>query len=253
MRSLILLFSCTLALTGCGKKGPLIYPDLLVPSPPTSVAVRQSGPGIKLSFVIPDKDRAGQSLKGVAGIKILKRETQPGQEPACKACSDDFKLFKVLYLDKLDINARRYGDFVIIRDSDVSAGRDYGYKVVPFMKNGADGEPSEPASVTMQLAPPPPVIKAVSNPTEILLTFSELPLKEGKFAGYSIYRAVKGEDMPYLPINKTPITGNTFTDSGLKRRVTYNYAARVVVRMANGTLVESALSNEVSGGLTEEE
>lgn len=253
MRSLILFLSCTIALTGCGKKGPLIYPDLLVPSSPTSVAVRQSGPGIKLSFIIPDKDRAGQGLKGVAGLKIFKRETQTGQEPACKACGDDFKLFKVLYLDKLDINARRYGDFVIIRDSDVSAGRDYGYKVVPFMKNGADGEPSEPVSVTMQPAPSPPVIKAVSNPTEIQLTFASLPPFEGKFAGYDLYRTVKGENMPYLPINKTPITESTYTDSGLKRHVTYDYAARVVVRMANETLVESALSNEVLGVLKEEE
>jgi len=253
MRSLILLIFCTLVATACGKKGPLIYPDQLVPSSPTTVTVRQSGPGIKLSFVLPDKDRAGQSLKGLAGLKIFKRETQTGQEQACNACSDDFKLFKTLYLEKLDINARRYGDLVILQDSDVVMGQDYAYKVIPFMKDGVDGESSEPVSVTMLQAPPSPVIKAISSPTEIQLTFAEPPLKEEKFAGYNLYRTVKGEAMPYLPINKVPIIINTFTDSGLKRRITYSYGARAVIRATSGALVESALSNEVSGMLKDEE
>lgn len=253
MRGLILLLFCTLVVVACGKKGALIYTDLLVPSAVTSINVRQSGPGVKLSFVLPDKDRAGQSLAGLAGVKVFKREATTGQEPVCNACNDDFRLFKKLYLDILDINARRYGNLLILLDNDVNTERVYGYKVIPFMKDDLDGETSNTVTVTMIQPPPPPDIKAVSAPTEMKLQFAVSPGKEEKFMGYNLYRAVKGEVMPYLPINKELITADTFIDNTLKRRVTYIYAARTVVRTPTGALMESALSGEVSGELKDDE
>jgi hypothetical protein len=59
--------------------------------------------------------------------------------------------------------------------------------------------------------------------------------------------------MPFLPLNKVPITGKSHTDIGLERGVTYSYAARSVVRKPTGEMVESALSNIVEGALKNEE
>lgn len=253
MRRIHLLLAITLLCAACGKKGPLIYPDMLVPAAPTAVTVAQAGLGMKLSFILPDKDRADLNKVELAGVKVFRRETPPGQDPECSACGNDFGFYKQLYLDLLEGNARRYGSLLILLDSDVKVGNDYAYKVVAIAKDKVAGEVSKPASATMVPPPLPPVLQALSEPTEIKLVFSHKPPIEGDFAGYNLYRAIKGEPLPFLPLNKEPLPGDSFTDSGLERHVTYSYASRMVVRMPNGMMVESALSNEVTGMLKEEE
>ena len=78
------------------------------------------------------------------------------------------------------------------------------------MKDDLDGEASNTVTVTMIQPPAPPDIKAVSAPTEVKLQFPVLPRKEENLMGYNLYRAVKGEVMPYLPINKELITARYF-------------------------------------------
>jgi predicted small lipoprotein YifL len=253
MRRILLLFAIIVLCTACGKKGPLIYPDMLAPPAPTAVTVVQSGLGMKISFVLPDKDKAGLNHVELSGAKIFRRETLSGQDPGCSACGSDFGFYKQLYLDLLDGNARRYGSLLILLDSDVRAGDDYAYKIAVFAKDKVAGEVSKPVSVTMVQPPLAPLLQAVSEPTEIKLEFSRKSPIEGTFVGYNLYRAIKGESLPYLPLNNEPLPGNSFTDSGTERHVTYNYAARMVVRMPNGAMVESALSNEATGILKEED
>jgi hypothetical protein len=53
-------------------------------------------------------------------------------------------------------------------------------------------------------------------------------------------------------LNGVPFRDITFEDTGLERGVRYDYAVRTVVVVA-GETVESELSNEVKGELTEPE
>jgi hypothetical protein len=236
----------------CGKKGPLLYPDMLMPAAPASVTARQSGDGIRISFALPAKDRAGRRLENLAGVKIFKRGLLTGQQ-ACSACSEDFPLFKKLYLDFLE-TAQRSGSLLVLMDADVRPGGNYTYKITPFTTDDADGETSAPATANMVQPPLAPVLRILPAPTEIRLELVELPLINGQFVGYDLYRAPKGEVMPYLPLNPAPFTGNSYIDSrGLDRNTTYRYAARTVVRMPSGEIVESPLSNEVEGALKNEE
>jgi predicted small lipoprotein YifL len=47
------LICCFLLLSAaCGRKGALIYPDMLMPVPPSDAAGQQSGSGVKLQFVL---------------------------------------------------------------------------------------------------------------------------------------------------------------------------------------------------------
>lgn len=253
MRRISLLFLILLLITACGKKGALIYPDMLVPAAPTAVTVRQVGPGMKLAFALPDKDKAGQALTDLAGVSILRREAILGQEVGCSSCANDFRVFKTMYLDHIDASARHYGRLFMLLDNDVRVGREYTYKVIAFTKGNVDGDASKPVFASLAQAPPSPVLQAVSAPTEIKLEFVGLTPLEGVLAGYNLYRWIKGDALPFLELNKEPLVQNNFIDTGLERGVIYVYAVRMVVRLPKGEIVESALSNEAEAALRDDE
>jgi predicted small lipoprotein YifL len=251
MRRLGLVFVIALLAGACGKKGPLIYPDLLVPDSPAGVTLRQTGPGMKLSFVLPSKDRAGRPLADLAGVKVLRREAMPDQGRACPACTDAFRLFRTMYVDVQDDSVRRYGSMMILLDNDVLLDVSYSYTLVPFTRQGVDGQGSAPVTATMTQPPLPPALRAIPAPTEIVLNFEGRPPVPGTYtvAGYNLYRSVKGQPLPFLPLNREPLPGNSYIDTGLDRRLTYSYGVRTVVRMPTGHLVESGLSNQVEAAL----
>lgn len=253
MRSLTLLFAMIMLIAGCGRKGPLIYPDMLVPEAPADVAAQQAGPGMKLSFMMPRKDLAGQNLTNLSGLDILKRETTPVKGDDCDTCKEAFRLFRKLYIDFQDEGVRRYGSLLVLMDSDVRIGSVYTYKVVPFTRDSLDGAASAPVTAAMLQPPPPPALSAVFTPTEVKLEFAGGAPLMGTLAGYNLFRVDKGEPMPFLPLNKLPLPGTIHTDSGLERGVTYRYAVRSVVRMPSGEILESALSNIVEGALKDED
>lgn len=253
MRCMSMLFLFILLVSGCGKKGALIYPDLLVPAAPTHLSVGQFGPGMKIAFKLPDKDKAGQSLSDLAGVKVFRREMFAAQDTGCSSCANDFKLFKAMYVDHIDASVRLYGRLFVLLDSDVKPDMEYAYKVLVFTRGNVDGESSIPVSVSMVQIPPPPVLQAVSAPTEVKLEFAGLSPLEGGLAGYNLYRWVKGESLPLIALNKEPLVINSFTDTGLERGVLYIYAVRMVVRLPKGEMVESMLSNEVEAGLRDDE
>ncbi len=253
MRSVYLLLVMVLLTSACGKKGALIYPDMLVPAAPANVSVRQVGSSIKLAFKLPDKDKAGQPLMDLSGVKILRRETTSGQDSGCNSCANDFRVFKAIYVDHLDASIQRFGSTFMMLDSDVRAGSEYAYRVLAFTKGNVSGEASRPVQTALVQAVQPPVLQALPEPTEVKLEFTGQPPLEGVLAGYNLYRTVKGDSLPFLALNKEPLANASFIDAGLERGVIYVYAVRMVVRLPKGELVESILSNEVEAGLSDDE
>lgn len=253
MRNLFLSVILILALSACGKKGPLHYPDMLVPGAPGAVTISQNGSTVKLQFVLPDKDRGGRKLYGLAGVKISKRQSDAPREQLCNSCLSDYFLFRKLDLGLLPEEVQRFGSRVVILDSDVSTGKTYSYSLVPFAADGSDGSSSAPVSISPVAPTPAPVIKAESFPTEIRIAFASLPPVSGRFVGYNIYRRTQKDIVSYLPLNREPFSGKEYIDSGLARNTQYSYSARSVVRQGNGDMVESLLSNEVAGMLKDDE
>jgi predicted small lipoprotein YifL len=248
---LILLF-LTLFVTACGKKGPLIYPEMLVPAAPSNIRVQQAGSALKLSFVLPSKDLAGRNFSGLSGVTILKRDEPVGQGSSCSSCTSDFSVFRKLNLDLLPSQTGRFGNLLVLLDGDVQAGRTYTYRVSVVTKDNQEGAYSA-VSTAMLPAYLPPVVQVNSQPTEIQLEFVGLPPLEGINAGYNVYRALKGDAFPLLPLNREPIVGNRYVDVGLERGTTYVYGARTVVVLPNRSRLESSLSNEMEGKLKDDE
>jgi predicted small lipoprotein YifL len=253
MRAIIALTFVVLLVTACGKKGPLVYPEMLVPAAPSNVAVQQSGNSLKLSFALPSKDRSGRSLLGLAGVTILKRDAMAGQLPGCPACTDDYSLFRKLNLEFLPAGTQRSGSLIVLLDGEVRTGRDYSYIVTAFTRDNVAGAPSAPITAGMVPPPLPPLLKVSSQPTQINLELVGPSLVDGTFAGYSLYRAVKGEAYSSWPLNSEPLKVNHYSDVGLERGTSYVYAVRSVVRSATGAVVESGMSNEVEGKLKDDE
>lgn len=253
MRKLACLLLAAVAITACGKKGPLLYPDMLVPAAPSDVSVQQSGSSVKLSFALPSKDLAGRNFAGLSGVTILKRDEAAGQSPGCSACTTDFFLFRKLNLDLLPPDTRRYGNLLILQDGAVQAGRAYTYRVSALTADNLEGALSAPVTVNVVPTLPPPVLQAISQPTEIQLEFTGLPPAEGAIAGYNIYRVMKGDELPLKPLNREPLTANRVADMGLERGTSYVYGVRSVVRLPSGVMVESSLSNEAEGRLKDDE
>lgn len=253
MRRCLILAAVAMATTACGKKGPLIYPDMLVPAAPTGGNAEQSGNSIRVGFNLPDKDRAGRKLLDLAGVKIARRETEAGGEQLCRACTSDYRLFRKLYTDVAE-GYQVYGNRIVLLDGDVQPGRAYSYRFTPFTKGGIDGQASLPVDVTAVKSHPAPVLKADFAPTEIVLNMAIMSDQaDGTLTGFNIYRFTKEGVLPLLPINKVPVTGSSYVDTAVSRGVTYRYVVRGVIRMPDGTVLESAISNEVAGMLVDGE
>lgn len=253
LEKLALLGGFTLAMTGCGKKGALVYPDMLVPAVPASASAIQSGSAVKISFDVPTTDRAGNRLNGLAGLRINKREGYSTPEQTCRSCMEDYRLFRTLYLDLLPNGTQRFGNRLVTLDGDVNAGRQYSYIVVPFTRDGLDGAASSHVVVQVAKEQVAPVLQAESYPTEIKIIFSSLTPEDGVLVGYNLYRTLQNDSFPLQPINKKPIDGKEYVDSVLARGAVYCYLARAVVRLRSGVIVESMASNEVEGLLKDDE
>jgi len=238
--------------SGCGKKGPLLYPDMLVPAPVSALTVSQSGASVKIAFDLPGKDLAGRPLRDLAGVTVFKRVESSPQQPDCPACTDDFRLFRKIHLD-LPETARIYGNKMVLLDGDTRSNTAYSYYVVPFARDATVGASSAPVRVRVTLPPLPPVLQVLPAPTEIKLEFVAPAPEEGRLVGYNVYRSARSEPMPYLPLNGAPLADTVYVDSGLERKVTYRYAVRAVVRMPWGGIAESGASNEAEGALTEDQ
>ena len=240
------------SMTACGKRGPLYYPDMLVPAAPAITSSAQSGSSIKLQFVLPDKDRAGRKLSDLAGVKINKRVSDTTQEQVCSSCMTDFRLFRKLNLGLLPEDAQRYGSSIVVIDGDVNVGKTYSYSVVPFTKDNIDGLASPQVSISPVQPTSPPVLYAESFPTEIRISFVR-PQAAGSFIGYNLYRTTQLNVRSYLPVNREPLNGNEYIDSGLERNLGYYYMARTLVKLESGAVVESPVSNVVEGMLKNDE
>jgi len=227
---------------GCGKKGPLIPPEALVPAPVKDLAAVQKGARFQVSWSAPGKDVAGRTLRDLAGFELFRRLVLPPTED-CEECPTAYRQMLRVDLDYPQ-GVRRAGNHFLYDDSDLDPGKTYQYKVRSFSKDGAQSGDSNRARHTFLLPPMPPVLEAISSPTGVVLAFLAPPPPEGKLAGYNIYRSKKGSALPSVPLNPTPVTATTYEDKLQLMAVPYDYQVTTVA-VVNGETVESIPSNVV--------
>ncbi len=239
-----------LVLAGCGRKGPLVPPEAMVPAPITDLRTVQQGERFIVSWTQPGREEAGGPLKDLAGFRVFQREVLPPQED-CEECPTAYKLIRTVDLEYLQ-DVVRAGNAYSFVETGLDTGKTYQYKVIAFKSDGSESKPSNLARRKKVTPPLPPVVQATSSPTSVVLHWEAAALpKDGTLVGYQVYRKKAGTAAPELLTGK-PLQEASFEDLHLERGVKYDYTVRTAAKVG-GETVESEPSAAVTGQLTEPE
>jgi len=135
--SFLILASCLLTLSACGRKGPPKPPEDFAPNPVLNLNVEGSTSGVKLTWETPpiDPDKDEEDLKALAGFVI-------NRSPYSKEGKDNFD-----QIGKLEVKLATDTKFSFI-DEKVEPGKIYNYQVRPFNVDRVNGEPGQTLRVT---------------------------------------------------------------------------------------------------------
>lgn len=259
MRRPLLLGVCGmtafLALAGCGKKGPMIYPDLLVPEPPSFTQAEQFGTVAKLSFNLPAKDLAGRKLKDkeLGGIRVSRLVMQPQPAVDCKVCPDEFREVKNIDLEFPGPDVVAVGGRLIWTDSDVALGKQYNYRLVGYLKDGTSGAPTAVVSVALREPPQPPTLRVRSSQGALLVAVNlpEFFEGDGEIVGIQIYRtSMEPGEVEQLVATVSPLQAS-YQDLGVRQGGRYRYSARTVFKNVNGGIAVGSASPAVEAMVTD--
>lgn len=241
-RTGLLLMAALLLISGCGKKGPMLYPDMLIAKPPQQVVIEQSGTALRLSFDLPVSDQAGRKLEDLEAVQIARRVYQDNDSVNC--------LDQFVELQKINLAfpapAQRMGNRIIWVDNDVRRGERYQYSLKTLQKGGVAGGVATSLPARILPLPPPPAIKAHAVfGGLIIVEFGGKPLQETSLAGYRLYRA-NGMTAPIQLLESLSAGAVRYEDQAVQHGVVYRYAARMLVKRVDGVIAESELSEPVS-------
>ena len=241
MKSIVILLLSVIALAGCGRKGPLIPPEALVPATVQNLAVRQQDGDLVLTWTAPAREQGGRPLKDLAGFRLQRRYIA-GDGSDCAACSEAWRTVAEIDAD-FPGQARRDGANFRYAERGLAAGRQYQYRLTVLSRSGGSSGPATTRSVTVRPPLAPPQLTLAVTPTAVRLG-AEASLPAGaKLLGYNIYRREAGGAVPYRPLNPQPSPATVWDDTQVKPGSSYRYSATVVVELA-GDPVESAPSPE---------
>jgi predicted small lipoprotein YifL len=240
---LFLLFVFLLA--ACGKRGPLVPPEALVPASIKDLRVEQKGDRFLVCWSGPGKQEWGGPLDGLAGFRVFRRIVLPPDED-CEECPTAYRRVKTVDPEYLQ-DVRRSGSLFCFLDGDLNDGTTYQYKTVSFQKDGAVSHDSNKARRKKTSPPAPPLLIAVATPDGVALQWKPGSVPPGgALEGYAVYRKQVEQVMPLTPIAQVPADAARFTDPHMEYGMKYLYGVRSVARI-DGERVESDLSNEVEG------
>ncbi len=245
MKKLFILAGIAFLVAACGRKGPLVPPEALAPSPISNLRVSQVGTRFSICLTPPSSDETGKSVKNLAGFRVLKREVLPPDED-CEECPTAYRLFQTVDLE-FPTDVLRYGNLYCLADTDLTVSRTYQYKAVSFQADGTTSKDSNKTRRKFVHPPAAPTVKSAPAATGVILEWT-VPSKpeSGTAAGFNVYRSESADRMPTEPINDKPVTGNSYEDQTVPLGTKYFYAVRALAKV-DGETVESESSNIVTG------
>jgi len=222
---------------GCGKKGPPVSLDRIVPKAITDLEASVREERVILQWSLPQENMDGSKLVDLLGFKVL-RGSFDGEE--CKGCPE-----RLVPIAEVDLaSGEGYltkDDRVFWVDKGLRAGRTYGYRVLAFNRRGHFSQESNKVEVLWDIPPPPPKqLRAVAGDGMVELEWA--PVEEA--VGYNLYRGVVEGDFPLHPLNPEPIEDTHHRDTGVVNDRDYRYTVRSVSK-AGKTLIEGSSSTRI--------
>jgi len=236
----------TVLIAACGKRGPLVAPEALVPAPIKDLRVEQKGNRFQLCWSAPGKEEWGGPLKDLAGFRVFRRDVLPPDED-CETCPSAYRQVKTVDPEYLQ-DVLRYGSLYCFFDTELKDGKSYQYKVISVDAKGAASQDSNKVRRKKALPVPPPELSALPAPRGVLLQWKQPALPAGgTLEGFAVYRRQEGEAfMPLSPLTVVKADASGFEDPAMEHGMPYRYAVRAVA-LFDGERVESDLSNEAEG------
>ncbi|MBI3029149.1 MAG: hypothetical protein HYY64_06530 [Candidatus Rokubacteria bacterium] len=244
------LVLATLALAGCGKKGPPVAPEGRVPAAVSDLSGLVEGSAVILTWSNPGTRADGTRLKDLATIRIYRREDAGDGEPKPAMLSwgkvvgyDEIAAIRLAEPGPATIEGSRatWAD----REK-LTVGRRYVYVVTAVDSIGRSSPPSPRVVVNLLAAPrPPDGLTATAGEGEVRLAWAApARLVDGSPAppilGYEVLRGASAAG-PFALVAPEPMAARDFTDRGLTNGQTYYYAVRAV-RTEPGGRARSTLS-----------
>jgi predicted small lipoprotein YifL len=242
-RRLGAIVAVTLALTGCGRKGPPVAPETRAPRPPHDLSATVETGAIALTWVNPTSRVDRSRLRDLAVARLHRVVDDGHGEPKPAILSGD-RVVGYTELATIDLAAPPPGPvqgnrISYVDRASLEEGRRYTYVVTASDSQGRSSSPSARLSVAFLTAPEPPAPPAVSaGEGRVELTWSApTQLADGRpVAGtilYEVLRAVAPDATP-TPVTPMAIAATRYTDSGLENGRTYYYAIRAIRAEAEG-------------------
>ena len=238
-RFALLVVILLLALSACGKKGPVRPLLVSLPAAPQNMQVAQQGETFILSWDIPTKNQDGTDAEKLGGFHIYRNEYAVTE--GCPTCREPQELAA-----KIDLKypvAHRVGKRFYWRDLNVVQGSGYSYRITPVTQAGREGEAATAHRDWMTPPQPPEQFLARVEKEMISLSWqppAQLP-EETLLVGYNLYRHRLDRPFSIVPLNSKPLKNRQLTDQIPAAGQTYEYQVSTVVEIGN-SLLESALT-----------
>lgn len=247
--SLAVVTACVIAaLTGCGKEGPPLPPEIRVAERITDLTAFQEGDEAVLRWTYPSMTTAGQTLTDVEEMQVWRAALPLGQELPPPISAQDREMQRqllegqgevVLALDPDEIAAATRGPALFVRD-DLERWRStvtepgsyvlwYGVRTVCCRRR--DSELSNIVRLEPKAPPDPPLdLTLIAGAAGIDLHWrpaaDTMTLVERSADG-AAWKAVTAE----------PIAGDGWRDEGASQGQEWSYRLRSVVAMPGGGVV----------------
>ena len=242
-----------LALTGCGKKGPVRPLEARLPNAPAEVTLSQRGSSLMLGWDIPRYNQDGSALTDLKRFDVYRIDYDP--EDGCPECRNPKYLLQqidVAYYQSSERSSRR----IYMWDHFVEADTGYRYRIVPVTQKGQAGEsatihrpcfpsPAAPVNLTATSADRQITLEWQAPAQPLALDADKISKDGFSLAGYNIYRCPAGEYFGTRALNRAPVAQSAFEDLNLDNGKTYRYTVRTVVQYG-GFMLESEAAAAVS-------
>lgn len=245
-RNGLVVATVLLLASGCGKKGPLLYPDQLIAQPP-QLKLEQTGTQLRLSFELPTRDQAGHRLKDLEAFQLERRVCTSTN---CAGCASRYQHLQTIVLSN-PAPAERQGNLIRWYDVDVRPGEQYQYRLYSLQQGGIAG-PAVTSPVAGILPPPdPPLLRVVSvRGGSITLACSGGAPAAAIALGCVVYRLEAAT--VFQQLTPTPLSDGHYADQAVQPDLLYQYRARMVIKRQDGIIAESNLSPAVSARLSDD-
>jgi len=137
----VLPLALGLTLSGCGKKGDVRAPELVIPETIRNLTARQDKSGVALTWSRPERYADGRSLTDLTSFVIFRKDISP----SCADCPVAYRPLTTVHVEDREkfVKQKQYR-FI---DDQAQAKMIYRYRVSSQLKDGSLSEPSNEVEI----------------------------------------------------------------------------------------------------------